>query len=109
VQARLRSWVESVGQRLLALRKRFSGTGEESSTQDRPPGRHNGAIRVAGQRRLEKPQSSTDRTDTPGESSVGQYLPATVGADAKRDGNRLYNPDRPDVYITSDTWEDIEP
>jgi hypothetical protein len=108
VRARVKSWLQSVGRGLRNLRQRFHGADSDSPTPERSPDDKQGEIRVGGQRRLE-PRSTTERdADSAETSSVRRGLPSTDDGDAERDGNRLHNPDRPDAYITSDTWEDIE-
>jgi|AntRauTorcE11898_2_1112593.scaffolds.fasta_scaffold18050_2 hypothetical protein len=108
VRARVRSWLQSIGRQLWNLRQQ-SNSSERGSTAKRSSDDKKGEIRVSGQRRLEGPRCTPTRAVESVDITTRQpELPGASEGDTERDGNRLYNPDRPDAYITSDTWEDIE-
>lgn len=109
VRARVRSWLQSIGQRIRELCQESADADSDAPPSERSSDHQKGEIRVSGQRRLEDPQQSSTRTvGSSDQSAVQPRLPGTGGGEAERDGNRLYDPDQPDAYITSDTWEDVE-
>ncbi len=109
VRARVRSWLQSIGQQIRNLRRGPTDSDSDSSASEQSSDRQKGEIRVSGQRRLEDPQQSSTRDVESVEPSTAQpKLPSAGDGDTEREGNRLYDPNQPDAYITSDTWEDVE-
>lgn len=110
VRARLRSWFESVGRGIRKLRQQFQINSSGEPKAERTPDHKKGEIRVGGQRRLEGPRSTARGDESAETPTVHGQLPSGTSIDAEQNGDTfcLYDPELPDAYITSDTWEDIE-
>lgn len=112
VRARLRSWFKSVGRGILKLRQQFqvSDSGSRKSETERTSDHRKGQIRVGGQRRLEGPRPTERGGESAETPTVHGQLPSGTSIDAEQNGDTfcLYDPELPDAYIRSDTWEDIE-
>lgn len=109
----VRARVRAFGRRLLnGLRSVLSPTGTSSQTRSNAPaerertgtdlvvGPQNTTSRVPATR-SQRVEGTTDRPPTPGERS---------NIDTQRQGDRfrVYDPDDPDAYISSDNWVRVE-
>jgi hypothetical protein len=111
-QTGVRARVRALGRRLLnGLRSVLSSTGNTPQAQSRAPaeddrtetdlvvGSQHSASGVPATR--QRVNGATDRPPTPGEQS---------NVDTQRQGDRfrVYDPDDPDAYISSDSWVRVE-
>lgn len=115
VSARVLAALGVVGSRLRSALQVFRPSTTESSSGHSADTAQT-QLRVSGQHQLESSyQSDGDRSGENNEQLQGQppsrgNLPGSADVTAEQRGEslRVYNPELPEAYISSDVWEDVE-
>ena len=106
VRARWQSWLASVARRIRST----LGSAETESDAHDPETAQSGQIRVSGRRKLTGSHEPPPQSGDDGLPPARRMLPDGTDIDAKRDGEtlRIYDPQREEAFMLSDTWTDVE-